>query len=231
MPFPAKIPPQSSPNPIGLIDCPFRDPGRRPERTQGGAIFAGGDRNFAYGLIGATPEGTEQSNRGSVNLNRVVIADTTSLGDGATGGLPGVGGGILGTFIDLTMTDSMIINNYSNNSSAGIQLVDNSVANLIRTTIANCTSEDQGTAITLYGASMNMSDSNILNNTINGTARGVAHQLTDSTLWRCAAFDSTVVIKLRSRHKGLARFWGGDSTSRRQSMHSTQYLFPPEHLS
>lgn len=160
---------------LSMTDCLVQGSGPSVKSArQGGAIFAEGDMNFAYGLIGATPNGTEQSNRGVVILNRVVLADTAAIGDSATGGLPGSGGAILGTFIDLTMTDSIVENCYSNNSGAGIQLVNGSVANVTRSTIAGCTSGDQGTAITLYGASLNMSDSNILNNSITGNARGVA---------------------------------------------------------
>jgi hypothetical protein len=101
------------------------------------------------------------------------LVGTSAIGDSATGGLPGTGGAILGTFIDLTMTDSIVANCFANASGAGVQLIDGSVGNITRSTIASCVSETQGTAITLYGASVNMSDSNILNNSINGTARGV----------------------------------------------------------
>jgi hypothetical protein len=161
---------------LSMTDCLIQGSGSSVKSArQGGAIFAEGDMNFAYGIGGASQNGTPESNRGVVTLNRVVMADTAAIGDStAPGGLPGSGGAILGTFIDLTMTDSIVENCYSNNSGAGIQLVNGSVANVTRTTIAGCTSGDQGTAITLFGASLNMSDSSIINNTINGSGRGVA---------------------------------------------------------
>jgi hypothetical protein len=199
---------------LSLTDCLIQGSGSSVKSArQGGAIFAGGDMTFAYGLVGAVPNGTEQSNRGVVILNRVVLADTAAIGDADTGGLPGAGGAILGTFIDLTMTDSMIINCYSNNSGAGIQLVDNSVANVTKSTIANCTSGDQGTAFTLYGATLNMSDSNIINNSINGNARGVA--ITSSPTPAVAgvpAFDANGVIQncLFSGNNGQSTIFEGD---------------------
>jgi hypothetical protein len=141
---------------------------------QGGCIYAGGDRNFAFGSLGAQ-EGTLASNRAPVILNRVVLADAAAIGDStAPGGLPGTGGAFQGVFVDLTMNDSIVENCETNNSGAGVQLVEGSVANITKTTIARCTSGEQGTAITLYGASLNMSNSSIVNNKINGTARGVA---------------------------------------------------------
>jgi hypothetical protein len=155
-----------------MTDCLIRGSGSSVKSArQGGAIYAGGDMNFAYGLNGSAKNGTEQSNRGTVNLNRVALFETAAIGDA---GLPGTGGAILGTFIDLTMTESIVANCFANASGAGVQLIDGSVGNITRSTIAGCVSDEQGTAITLYGASLNMSDSNILNNTINGTARGVA---------------------------------------------------------
>ncbi|HEX4630443.1 MAG TPA: hypothetical protein VH188_05715, partial [Chthoniobacterales bacterium] len=157
-----------------MTDCLIQGSGSGVKSArQGGGIYAGGDMNFAYGLGGSPQNGTEQSNRAIVSLNRVVFDKIAVIGDSATGGLPGTGGAILGTFIDLAMTDSIIENCESNNSGAGIQLVDGSVGNVVRSTIARCTSGDQGTAITLYGASLNMSDSNVINNAINGTAHGV----------------------------------------------------------
>jgi hypothetical protein len=160
---------------LSMTDCLIQGSGPSVKSArQGGAIFAEGDMTFAYGLAGATQNGTEQSNRGVVILNRVVLADTAAIGDSDIGGLPGSGGAILGTFIDLTMTDSIVENCYSNNSGAGIQLVNGSVGTITKSMIARCTSGEQGTAITLYGASLNVIDSSIVNNSINGPGRGVA---------------------------------------------------------
>jgi hypothetical protein len=164
--------------PIQLLmtDCLIQGSGTGIKSArQGGCIYAGGDLNFAYGVGGATQNGTPESNRGVLVLNRVVLADAAALGDsGAPGGLPGTGGAILGTFVNLTMNDSIVENCESSNSGAGIQLIDGSVGTITRGMIATCTSGEQGTAITLFGASLNVIDSSIVNNTINGPGRGVA---------------------------------------------------------
>jgi hypothetical protein len=160
---------------LKMTDCLIRGSGAATKSArQGGGIYANGDMNFAYGLGGAVVDGTPASNRGAVVLTRVAFADLAVIGDpAAPGGLPGIGGAVLGTFADVTITDSIVENCTSTNSGAGIQLTDGSTGNIARTTIARCTSGEQGTAFTLFGASLNLSDSNIVNNTINGTGRGV----------------------------------------------------------
>lgn len=160
---------------LKMTDCLIQGSGPTTKSArQGGGIYANGDMNFAYGLGGTVLDGTPASNRGVVVLTRVAFADLAVIGDpSAPGGLPGIGGAVLGTFADVTMTDSIVENCTSTNSGAGIQLTDGSTANIARTTVARCTSGEQGTAFTVFGASLNLSDSNIINNTINGPGRGV----------------------------------------------------------
>lgn len=136
---------------------------------QGGCIFAGGDLNFAYGLGGATPNGTPESNRGIVKLTRVVMSDAAAIGDTS---LPGVGGAFLGTFVDLTMDNSIVENCRTTNSGAGIQLIQGSAGNITNSTISHCTSGEQGTAFTLFGSTLNMNGSSVVDNRINGAGLG-----------------------------------------------------------
>ena len=159
---------------LKMTDCLIQGSGAATKSArQGGGIYANGDMNFAYGLGGAVVDGTPASNRGVVVLTRVAFADLAVIGDpAAPGGLPGIGGAVLGTFADVTMTDSIVENCTSTNSGAGIQLTDGSTANIAKTTIARCTSGEQGTALTLFGASLNLTGSNIINNRINGPGRG-----------------------------------------------------------
>ncbi len=136
---------------------------------QGGCIFAGGDLNFAYGLGGASPDGTPESNRGIVKLTRVVMSDAAAIGDSS---LPGTGGAFMGTFVDLTMDNSIVENTRSSNSGAGIQLIQGSVANITNSTVSQCTSGEQGTAFTLFGSTLNLTGSNVTDNRINGAGLG-----------------------------------------------------------
>jgi hypothetical protein len=159
---------------LSMTDCLIQGSGAGiKSAVQGGGIFVTGDTNFAFGLGGATQNGTVQSNRGVVTLTRVVLADAAAIG--GAGSLPGTGGAILGNLVDLTMTDSMVVNCEATASGAGVQLVNGSVGNIVRSTIAGCITPSQGTAITLFGSALNMSDSNIIDNRIQGSAdAGVA---------------------------------------------------------
>ena len=161
---------------LTMTDCLMQGSGATVKSArQGGCIYAGGDMNFAYGLGGSPVNGTPESNRGVVNLTRVVMAESAVIGDpGAPGGLPGTGGAILGAFVNLTVNDSIVENCTATNSGAGIQIIEGSVGTINKTTIARCTSGEQGTALTVFGASLNMSDSSVINNRINGAGRGVA---------------------------------------------------------
>ena len=159
---------------LTMTDCLIQGSGPGiKSAVQGGCIFVTGDTNFAFGLGGAAQNGTIQSNRGLVTLTRVVLADAAAIG--GAGSLPGTGGAILGNLVDLTMKDSIVENCEANASGAGIQLINGSVANITRSTIARCITPGQGTAITLFGSALNLSDSNIINNRIQGSSdAGVA---------------------------------------------------------
>ena len=82
---------------LTMTDCLIQGSGTGVKSArQGGCIYAGGDPNFAYGIGGNAQNGTPESNRAVVTLNRVVMADAAALGDpSAPGGLPGTGGAIL----------------------------------------------------------------------------------------------------------------------------------------
>jgi hypothetical protein len=102
---------------------------------EGACIFAGGDVNSAFGLNGVPQNGTIDENRGIVQLVRVGIFNYAAV---AGGGLPGTGGAILGTFINLTIDNSIIANCTSTNSGAGLQLIEDSSATISRSIISKC---------------------------------------------------------------------------------------------
>jgi hypothetical protein len=212
--------PGTNHRPIQLImtDCLIQGSGASVRSArQGGCIYAGGDMNFAYGLGGNAVDGTPASNRAVIVLNRVVLADAAALGDSsAPGGLPGTGGAILGSFVDLTMNDSIVENCTSNNSGAGIQLIEGSVANITKTTIARCTSGEQGTGMTLFGATLNLTESNIINNRINGPGRGAGITSAPSPAFAgVPSFDVTGMIQncVFSNNVGDSTIYDGDRSS------------------
>ncbi len=177
---------------------------------QGAAIFAGGDLNFAYGLGGSPVNGTPASNRAKVKLTRVAIADCMA---GGGSGLPGSGGGLLGAFIDLTIDNSIIEKCTAANGGAGIQLIQNSVAEVRKMTIAGCTADELGTAFTLFGSALNLSESNIVENRINGPGRGIGITSAPSPAGGgLPAFDVTGLIAdtVFSNNIGASIIYDGD---------------------
>jgi hypothetical protein len=203
---------------LTMTDCLIQGSGAATKSArQGGGIYAGGDMNFAYGLGGAAVDGTPASNRAMVVLNRVAFADLAVIGDpGAPGGLPGIGGAILGTFADISLNDSIVENCTSTNSGAGIQLTDGSTGNIARTTIARCTSGEQGTAMTLFGANLNLTSSNIINNRINGPGRGAGITSAPTPgVGGFPSFDVTGIIQncLFSNNVGETTIYDGDRTT------------------
>ena len=145
--------------------------GTTPTARQGGCIFAGGDSNFAYGQGGVQPNGTPQENRGVVKLTRVALVDGSVVGDSS---LPGTGGAFLGAFVDLTIDESTIQNCTATASGGGLQLIQGSVASVADTIISECASGAQGAAITLFGSTLNMTGSEIVESKVTPNPDGGA---------------------------------------------------------
>jgi predicted outer membrane repeat protein len=79
----------------------------------GGAIFVTGDLNAAYGRRGMTQNGTEASNRATVNLTNVGFENLFTTG---------TGGAISGSFAAVTMDRSIIENCRTAGDGAGLRL-------------------------------------------------------------------------------------------------------------
>lgn len=134
----------------------------------GGCIFASGNRQAAYG-IGQAQSGSVESDRATVSLTRVAIRNFSTA---AAGGLPGTGGAIQGSFINLTMVDSIISDCTSTNSGGGLQLNEATVASINNSTIMGCKSGGLG-AVTMFGGTLNATDTAFLQNE-NAGGRGAA---------------------------------------------------------
>lgn len=144
---------------LSIIDSSFEGNGAVSSARQGGCIFASGDLNL-----------TLPSSRGVLTLTRVSISNFSSVGGG---GLPGTGGAILGDFLDLTISSSIISNCNSTHSGAAIQLTQATAASITNLTVNQCRSGDLGAGITMFGGTLNVSGSNFLENQ-NGGGRGAA---------------------------------------------------------
>lgn len=138
---------------------------------EGACIFAGGDLNAAFGLNGVPQSGSIDENRGTVQLERVAIFNYAAV---AGGGLPGTGGAILGSFINLTIDNSIIANCTSTNSGGGLQLIDDSRATITGSIITKCSSGDPGAGITMFGGTLHVSESSLIQNQTSDSVRGAA---------------------------------------------------------
>jgi hypothetical protein len=138
---------------------------------EGACIFAAGDANSAFGLNGVPQNGSIDENRGIVQLVRVGIFNYAAV---AGGGLPGTGGAILGSLVNLTIDHSIIANCTSTNSGGGLQLIDDSTATVSSSIITKCSSGAPGAGITMFGGILNVSETSFIQNQTSGSARGAA---------------------------------------------------------
>jgi hypothetical protein len=179
---------------------------------EGACIYAAGDLNSAFGLDGVPQNGSIESNRGIVELVRVGIFNYAAI---AGGGLPGTGGAILGGFINLTIDNSIIANCTSTNSGAGLQLNEDSVATISRSTIINCGSGDPGAAITMFGGTLNVSETSFIQNHTSSSVRGAALTTAPAEAGSLPAFDLLGSIQdcVFSGNNGATNIYDGDRSS------------------
>ena len=181
---------------------------------QGGAIFAGGDIAHAFGLNGVAVSGSLADNRAKITLIRTAISDCAANGGG---GLPGAGGALLGSFADFNIVDSLFLNCTSANFGGALELIQGSTGNASGITIAKCSAGELGAGITLFGSSLNLSSSNLIENRNDGgAARGVAITSAPSpAALGLPAFDITGLISNStfSNNTGASIIYDGDRSN------------------
>ena len=138
---------------------------------QGGAIFVTGDLNSAFGQNGVTQEGTEASNRALFSLNRVAFADLRTSG---TGSIPGSAGALAGSFVTLTMENSIIENCSTSDRGGAMQIGERSSATITNSTIARCRAGTLGGGMAVFATDLRMTGTNFIQNQITGSGNGAA---------------------------------------------------------
>lgn len=138
---------------------------------EGGAIFISGDLNAAFGNNGVTQNGTEESNRALFTLNRVVFADLRTSG---IGGIPGSAGALAGTFVTLTMDNSIIENCSTSDRGGGVLLGERSFATITNSTIARCRAGSLGGGLAVFATDLHMTGTNLVQNQVTGNGNGTA---------------------------------------------------------
>ena len=140
----------------------------------GGGIFIGGDLNRAFGWNGVPKMGTPADNRAILVADNVVFYDLDVLK--ANGG--GMGGGILADLVDLTIQNSLIANGDASGSSyssgGGLAVINPSLANLSDSMVARNTSSGYGGGIFVQGATINITNTKLIDNAMVGTNYGSA---------------------------------------------------------
>ena len=156
---------------LTIRDTLFRGDGTSKNALQGGAIFASGDLNAAYGLNSITQSGTPDSNRAVVNLVRVAFADlvTTNLGS-----IPGSAGAIGGAFTKFNMDSSIMENCSTTDLGGAIEFVQASVATIQNSIIASCRAGSLGGAIAMFGGTLDLRESSLVENRSTSSGQGGA---------------------------------------------------------
>ncbi|MEM1964268.1 MAG: hypothetical protein QW094_07380 [Candidatus Caldarchaeum sp.] len=139
--------------------------GRTSQAASG--IYIAGDTYRQYGTPGL-PAMPGLSNRAEATLERVIIYDTDVT---ETGGAPGtgVGGGIVGDLAKISATDLFIVGADafgSNSSGGGIALLNNSLLEGRRLTLAYNTSQKFGAAFFVQGSEIYLFDCKIYGNEV-----------------------------------------------------------------
>ncbi|HEX8076170.1 MAG TPA: hypothetical protein VF511_00035, partial [Chthoniobacterales bacterium] len=137
-----------------------------PDAKQGGQIFAGGDRNAAFGLGGIPQNGTTESNRGRLNLLRVAFyksrVDSTNF-------VPARGSSVVGDFAHIEADNVLFLEGDSGSGSSALSALSDSVAHLRHCVFQKngahgTPAEAYGAAVTQFGGELNINDTNFLDN-------------------------------------------------------------------
>lgn len=152
---------------LNVFDCVFfgADNGT-PDAKQGGQIFAGGDRNAAFGLNGVTKEGTVDSNRAKLNLGRVTFYRSRV---DSSNSVPARGSAVVGDFAHIEADNVLFLEGDSGSGWSALAALSDSVAHLrhcdFQKNSAHSTpSEAFGAAVTQFGGELQISDTHFLDN-------------------------------------------------------------------
>jgi hypothetical protein len=185
------------------------------EGRQGSGIFVSGDLNSAYGFSGVTKDTSQppEANRAVVTLTRVAFIDLSAKG---ASGTPGTGGGFMGDFVDLKIDKSIFANCTASDFGGALELVQGSAATITNSTFAHNDAGSLGGAIVMFGGSLNISASNLLENRVTGAGNGSALTTSpDTSSGGRPPVDMTGLIQncVFSSNSGGATIFDGDSTT------------------
>ncbi|CAN5674697.1 hypothetical protein BH20VER1_BH20VER1_19880 [soil metagenome] len=176
---------------------------------QGGAIFVAGDLNATYGRNGITINGTPESNRAKVTLTRVAFADLVTTG----GAYPGSAGALAGAFAQVSIEDSIVQNCSTTHLGGGLQFVQSSDVTIKRTTIVGCRAGSLGGGLAMFGGTLSLQNSNLIENQSTGSGLGAAMVSAPAPASDgLPGFDITGEVQdcVLSNNTGSQTIWEGD---------------------
>jgi hypothetical protein len=137
-----------------------------PDAKQGGQIFAGGDRNAAFGLNGVKQNGTVDSNRAKLNLQRVTFYRSHV---DSSNSVPARGSAAIGDFAHVEADNVLFLEGDSGSGYAALAGFSDSVLHLRHCVFQknsghSTSTESYGAAVTQFGGELNISDTNFLDN-------------------------------------------------------------------
>jgi predicted outer membrane repeat protein len=152
---------------LNVIDCFFIGANDgTPDAKQGGQIFAGGDRNAAYGLNGVPQNGTVDSNRGRLNLQRVAFYKSRV---DSSNSIPARGSSVVGDFARIEADNVLFLEGDAGSGSSALSALSDSVAHLRKCVFQKNNAhstvvESYSAAVTQFGGELTINDSNFLDN-------------------------------------------------------------------
>jgi hypothetical protein len=192
---------------LDVRDSVFRGPASGARSAlYGGAIFVAGDTNSAFGRNGMVQNGTEDSNRATFNLTRVAFMDLNTTGSA---------GAVSCSFAAFKMEKSFIENCQTQGDSGAIRMTEATKATITDSTIARCRAATLGGGLLIFGGTLDMSNTNLVENVMTGgggsamvsgaanTADGIPGRPIDGIVQGCVFSNNT----------GDAMIYDGDSVN------------------
>lgn len=136
-----------------------------------GGLFVNGDLNRNYGLGGVTPLGTDAANRATVVLDNVVFDDCDVL---STLQGTGIAGAINLALVDLTMSDSLVIDSDADSFGGAMRIAVETSGQIVSSTFARNSAESFGGALLIQGSDVDITGCEFYENEISpGTSESV----------------------------------------------------------
>ena len=201
------------PSTVTITDSLLQGGTGQPAAHTGGCVTAGGDVSRAYGQNGAAQMGTLDENRARIEVRRSVFADCDVQQEAGGGG--GFGGALQVVLANLVLEDSMVLESDARGSvpsggnGGGVSVQTESVASIVRTTLARNTAAFAGGALHVGGSTINVSQSRFFGN--QGGTRGAVFT-GPLQVQRSLNVSGTVADSIFSQNTSLA-IWDLDPAS------------------